>query len=61
VIYYSHKTTFTLAAAAIVLLAGLMIGIAWANNVSRDKGAAHFISRTMATPELDGPETNPEP
>lgn len=40
----------------VVGLLGLTIGILWALRVSKKEGTNRFMSRTMATPELDGKE-----
>jgi membrane associated rhomboid family serine protease len=40
----------------VVGLFGLIIGILWALRVSKKEGTNHFMSRTMATPELDEKE-----
>ena len=37
-------------------LLGLTIGVLWAMRVSRKEGTSHFISRSMATPELNEKE-----
>jgi hypothetical protein len=36
-----------------VTLIGLIVGIIWATKVWKKKGTVHFMSRVMATPELD--------
>lgn len=40
---------------------GLVIGVFCAANEWKGKGTVHFMSRTMATPELDDPESDDEP
>ncbi|WP_343632932.1 hypothetical protein [Fluviicola sp.] len=41
----------------VVGLLGLVIGIVWAMRVSKEEGTSQFMSRTMATPELDEKES----
>lgn len=53
VVYFSDPSTTRLVFAMLIVLAGLVIGIVWAVKVSRKEGASHFMSRIMATPELD--------
>lgn len=38
---------------AIVALISLIIGIIWATKILKKHGTNHFLSRIMATPELD--------
>lgn len=45
--------------AALIVLAGLTIGIIWAVNVAKKQGTVHFMSRVIATPELDYPMVDP--
>lgn len=37
----------------VIGLTGLIIGVLWAMRVSKKEGTVRFMSRTMATPELD--------
>ena len=55
VIYFLKPNKLTLIIAFIIAIIGLCIGIVWATKVWRKKGTIHFISRTMATPDLDPP------
>lgn len=43
----------------IIALSGLIIGIVWANKQFKGKGTIAFMSRSMATPELE-PKNDPE-
>ena len=52
-IYFTEPTDTRLVIAIVVVLIGLIIGIIWATRVWKKKGTMHFLSRTMATPELD--------
>ena len=52
-VYFSKPNTTRLVIAIIILIIGLVIGIIWATKVWRGKGTIHFMSRIMATPELD--------
>lgn len=65
VVYCYNPSTTGLILAILIALAGLIIGIIWAINVSKKEGASHFMSRIMATPELDkkreeGASVNPK-
>ncbi|TSJ47937.1 hypothetical protein [Fluviicola chungangensis] len=42
----------------VIGVTGLIIGVLWATRVSKKEGAVRFISRAMATPELDGEESD---
>lgn len=53
IIYYSNPSTTRLIIGIIVSLAGLIVGIKWATKKWKGKGTLEFMSRTMATPELD--------
>ena len=53
IIYYSKPNTTRLIIAIAIVTIGLIIGIIWATRVWRKKGTIHFMSRIMATPELD--------
>lgn len=53
VVYCYDPSTTRLVFAILIGLAGLIIGIIWAVKVSKKEGASHFMSRIMATPELD--------
>jgi hypothetical protein len=56
VIYFSDPTTIRLIIGIAVATAGLVIGIIWAIKQWRGKGTIWFMSRIMATPELDNPD-----
>ena len=56
IIYYPHPTLTRLVLGIFVATAGLIIGIIWANNVWKGKGTVWFLSRVMASPELDNPD-----
>ena len=53
IIYLSKPNATTLIIGIIIVAIGLCIGIIWATRVWRKKGTIHFMSRIMATPELD--------
>ena len=45
----------------ILSLAGLIVGIIWATRIWKQEGTSHYMSRIMATPELDKkPESEKE-
>lgn len=56
VVYFSRPTTIRLVTGIVIAIAGLVIGIIWANKQWRGKGTIWFISRIIATPELDNTE-----
>ena len=53
IVYLSNPTNTRLWISVIIVGLGLLIGIIWATKVWRKRGTIHFISRIMATPELD--------
>ena len=54
IIYLPNQTTANLIFAILICLAGLVAGIVFANKKFKSgKGTVWFLSRTMATPELD--------
>ncbi len=58
VIFFIRPGRSTLFIAILLVAAGLMIGIVWATRVWRKKGTINYLSRIMATPDL---EKEPEP
>ena len=52
-VYFPKPGTARLIIAISIATTGLYIGIAWANRIWRKKGTTHFMSRIIATPELD--------
>ena len=55
-IYFPDPTTTRLVLGIIVVTLGLIVGIIWANKAWKGKGTIWFVSRVMATPELDEPD-----
>jgi hypothetical protein len=53
VIYFLNPNLLTLIIGSIITATGFIIGIIWATRVWRKHGTMHFLSRIMATPELD--------
>jgi len=53
IVYFPKPNTTRLIIGIAIATIGLCIGIVWATRVWRKKGTIHFMSRTMATPELD--------
>lgn len=53
IVYASNPSTSSLVIAIVIGLLGLAVGIIWAVSVSKKEGTSHFMSRTMASPELD--------
>lgn len=52
-IYFSNPSIIRLILGIIVATTGLVLGIIWATKIWRGKGTIFFLSRNMATPELD--------
>jgi len=52
-IYFPNPTILRLIIAIGVALLGLIVGIIFATRVWKKQGTIHFVSRVMATPELD--------
>lgn len=55
-IYFPNPSSTTLTLGIIVVILGLVLGIMWANKALKGKGTIWFMSRVMATPELDNPD-----
>ena len=53
IIYGKITTNTGLAAGIFIAVTGLVVGIIWATRVWKKQGTMRFMSRTMATPELD--------
>jgi hypothetical protein len=53
IIYFSGPNTLRLIVGIVIAIAGLMVGIVWANKQLKGRGTVWFMSRIMATPELD--------
>ena len=60
IIYFPKPDTTKLIIAIVIATTGLCIGIIWATRVWRKKGTIHFMSRIMATPELDNKDEEQE-
>ena len=60
-IYFTDPNTTRLMIGIIVALAGLIIGIIWATKQWKGKGTIWFMSRIIATPELDKPDEENKP
>jgi hypothetical protein len=52
-IYFSHPTNLGMIAGLSIAALGLVIGIIWASRVWKKYGTMRFLSRIIATPELD--------
>jgi hypothetical protein len=53
VIYFSKPTILRLVIAVCMAAIGLIVGIVFATRIWKKQGTMHFVSRIMATPELD--------
>ena len=60
VIYFNVKGRVGMALGISVALIGIIIGIVWATSVWKKRGTIQFLSRTMATPELDNRDEDSE-
>lgn len=56
IIYFTDPTTTRLVIGIAIAAVGLIIGIIWATRQWKGKGTIWFMSRIMATPELDKPD-----
>jgi hypothetical protein len=52
-VYFSHPTELRMIVGISVAALGLVIGIVWATRVWKKYGTMRFLSRIIATPELD--------
>lgn len=55
-IYFTNPSILRLVIAIVVVLIGLIVGIVFATRIWKKQGTMHFVSRVMATPELDNLE-----
>lgn len=55
-IYFSAPSANRLIIGISVAVIGLIVGIIWASKQWKGKGAVWFMSRIIATPELDNPD-----
>ena len=53
IIYFIKPNATRFIVASAIVAIGLFIGIIWATRIWKKKGTIHFMSRIMATPELD--------
>lgn len=53
IIYFSKPNRSTFIAAIVIATIGLIIGVIWATKIWRKTGTMHFMSRIMATPEVE--------
>lgn len=53
IIYFPNPTTLRLVIAIGVVLISLIGGIVFATGIWKKQGTIHFVSRVMASPELD--------
>jgi len=54
IVYYNNPSSSRLLLGLFICFAGITIGIIWATRIYKSrKGTIHFLSRLMATPELD--------
>lgn len=53
IVYFTRPGRTTLTIAIIIGITGLITGIIWATTVWRKKGTNNYLSRIMASPDLD--------
>jgi hypothetical protein len=53
VVYLSFPTTWAIVVAAVLILAGLFLGIIMANKIYKTQGTMNFLATPMRNPELD--------
>lgn len=53
IIYFTKPNSLRFIIAISIVTAGLITGIVWATMVWKKRGTIHFMSKTMATPELN--------
>lgn len=52
--YFAHTTLIRLVIGGVIAVAGIVIGCVWATRVMKSRnGTVWFMSRIIATPELD--------
>lgn len=56
VIYFSNPSTTTFIVSLVIFISGIILGVYFATKIWKTKGTVWFMSRIMATPELDGKE-----
>lgn len=56
IIYFPNPSMTRLVLGIMVATIGLVVGIIWATKKWKGKGTIFFLSRIMATPELDNPD-----
>lgn len=56
IIYFTNPTIMRLVIGISIATVGLVVGIIWAKKQWKGNGTIRFMSRIMATPELDKPD-----
>ncbi len=56
IVYYNFENRFGLIIGILLSLLGLIVGIIWATRIWKKQGTTQFLSRVIATPELDKKE-----
>ncbi len=55
-VYFPAPSETRLVIGIVLVSVGLLVGILWATRIWKSTGTIWFLSRLMATPELDDPE-----
>lgn len=56
IIYFPNPSQTRLVFGVILATCGLVLGVIWATKKWKGKGTIYFLSRIMATPEMDKPQ-----
>jgi hypothetical protein len=57
-LYFSDPSIDRFFIGIVIVFLTLIVGIVWANKIIKTKGTVWFMSRLMATPDLDKLDTN---
>lgn len=60
VVYFSNPSTTTFIVSLGIFISGIILGVYFATKIWKTKGTVWFMSRIMATPELDGKKYDSE-
>lgn len=55
VVYFAKSDVLGLILAILIVVVGIVVGAIWATKVWKKRGTMQFMSKIMATPELDPP------
>lgn len=55
-VYNSNPSVLTLLIGILIAISGIIVGVVWATRIWKKQGTMWFLSRTMASPDLDKKE-----